>query len=207
MAFSKWLEPAWRSDLMLWTILGVAVSLAFETGVFDKESRWQSTDQTDIFKRLGWCPPLCKIRDQCSMHLNARMPPEIRYGSHQLMWYHAQKCHPCKVRSMKLTPEDDQRPCPLKHPRLGLHYGCTMVGGLGYLIRPTSQHFHFIANACELQSSNLAGNVARENRQMGRWMFGSPGHRPLPKRNSQYCGLAHDLYDLEETSWGEGTLV
>ena len=36
VAFSNWLEPAWRSDRMSWTLLGVAVSLAFEAGAFDK---------------------------------------------------------------------------------------------------------------------------------------------------------------------------
>ena len=64
---------------------------------------------------LGWCPSLCKNRDQCSMHLNSRMPLDIRYGLHQLMWYHAQKCHHCRGRATKLGPKDDQSPCPLEH--------------------------------------------------------------------------------------------
>ena len=37
VAFSSWLEPAWRSDRMSWMLLGAAVTLSFELGVFDKE--------------------------------------------------------------------------------------------------------------------------------------------------------------------------
>ncbi|QIW94839.1 hypothetical protein AMS68_000357 [Peltaster fructicola] len=36
----SWLEPCWRSDRMCWMLLGMAMSLAFEIGVFDK-SEWQ----------------------------------------------------------------------------------------------------------------------------------------------------------------------
>ncbi|KAK6380561.1 hypothetical protein LTR65_001353 [Meristemomyces frigidus] len=35
-----WLEPCWRSDRMCWMLLGMAMSLAFEIGVFDA-SDWQ----------------------------------------------------------------------------------------------------------------------------------------------------------------------
>ena len=34
--FSSWLEPAWRSDRMIWMLLGSAVALAFELGIFDE---------------------------------------------------------------------------------------------------------------------------------------------------------------------------
>jgi hypothetical protein len=34
----SWLEPCWRSDRMCWMLLGNAVSLAFEIGVFDETS-------------------------------------------------------------------------------------------------------------------------------------------------------------------------
>lgn len=37
-AFSHWLEPQWRSDRMSWMLLGLAQSLAFELGVFDKDT-------------------------------------------------------------------------------------------------------------------------------------------------------------------------
>jgi hypothetical protein len=37
VAFSSWLEPAWRSDRMSWMLLGAAVTLSFELGVFDTE--------------------------------------------------------------------------------------------------------------------------------------------------------------------------
>lgn len=36
----SWLEPCWRSDRMCWMLLGMAMSLAFEIGVFDA-SDWQ----------------------------------------------------------------------------------------------------------------------------------------------------------------------
>jgi hypothetical protein len=36
----SWLEPCWRSDRLCWMLLGMAMSLAFEIGVFDK-SEWQ----------------------------------------------------------------------------------------------------------------------------------------------------------------------
>ncbi|KAF2723629.1 hypothetical protein K431DRAFT_264000 [Polychaeton citri CBS 116435] len=36
----SWLEPCWRSDRMCWMLLGMAMSLAFEIGVFDT-SEWQ----------------------------------------------------------------------------------------------------------------------------------------------------------------------
>lgn len=36
----SWLEPCWRSDRLCWMLLGLAMSLAFEIGVFDK-SEWQ----------------------------------------------------------------------------------------------------------------------------------------------------------------------
>lgn len=36
----SWLEPCWRSDRMCWMLLGIAMSLSFEIGVFDK-SEWQ----------------------------------------------------------------------------------------------------------------------------------------------------------------------
>lgn len=32
-----WLEPCWRSDRMCWMLLGMAMSLAFEIGVFDRD--------------------------------------------------------------------------------------------------------------------------------------------------------------------------
>ena len=35
-----WLEPCWRSDRMCWMLLGMAMSLAYEIGVFDA-SEWQ----------------------------------------------------------------------------------------------------------------------------------------------------------------------
>jgi hypothetical protein len=35
-----WLEPCWRSDRLCWMLLGIAMSLAFEIGVFD-ESDWE----------------------------------------------------------------------------------------------------------------------------------------------------------------------
>jgi hypothetical protein len=35
-----WLEPCWRSDRMCWMLLGMAMSLAMEVGVFDS-SEWQ----------------------------------------------------------------------------------------------------------------------------------------------------------------------
>ena len=34
--YASWLEPAWRSDKMSWMLLGLAQSLAFELGVFDR---------------------------------------------------------------------------------------------------------------------------------------------------------------------------
>ena len=36
-AFASWLEPQWRSDRMSWMILGLAQSLSFELGVFDRD--------------------------------------------------------------------------------------------------------------------------------------------------------------------------
>lgn len=36
LAFSDWLEPVWRSDRMSWMLLGAAVTLSFEVGVFDQ---------------------------------------------------------------------------------------------------------------------------------------------------------------------------
>lgn len=35
-----WLEPCWRSDRMCWMLLGLAMTLAFEIGIFDS-SEWQ----------------------------------------------------------------------------------------------------------------------------------------------------------------------
>lgn len=36
LPYATWLEPAWRSDRMSWMLLGLAQSLSFELGVFDK---------------------------------------------------------------------------------------------------------------------------------------------------------------------------
>ncbi|KAF2106244.1 hypothetical protein BDV96DRAFT_508227 [Lophiotrema nucula] len=43
----SWLEPCWRSDRMCWMLLGNAVSLAFEIGVFDdtSESEFEQANQ------------------------------------------------------------------------------------------------------------------------------------------------------------------
>ncbi|KAK5137277.1 hypothetical protein LTR08_000247 [Meristemomyces frigidus] len=41
-----WLEPCWRSDRMCWMLLGMAMSLAFEIGVFDS-SDWHRHAPTD----------------------------------------------------------------------------------------------------------------------------------------------------------------
>lgn len=41
----SWLEPCWRSDRLCWMLLGIAMSLAFEIGVFDK-SDWQRHART-----------------------------------------------------------------------------------------------------------------------------------------------------------------
>lgn len=35
--YAFWLEPAWRSDRMSWMLLGLAQSLSYELGVFDRE--------------------------------------------------------------------------------------------------------------------------------------------------------------------------
>ncbi|KAK5119040.1 hypothetical protein LTR62_000251 [Meristemomyces frigidus] len=40
-----WLEPVWRSDRMCWMLLGMAMSLAFEVGVFD-QTDWQRHART-----------------------------------------------------------------------------------------------------------------------------------------------------------------
>lgn len=40
-----WLEPCWRSDRMCWMLLGLAMTLAFEIGIFDS-SEWQRHTRT-----------------------------------------------------------------------------------------------------------------------------------------------------------------
>ncbi|KAI9733324.1 MAG: hypothetical protein M1834_003408 [Cirrosporium novae-zelandiae] len=52
VAFSSWLEPAWRSDRMCWMLLGNAYTLSFELGVFDRifgttAYAWDSYQQND----------------------------------------------------------------------------------------------------------------------------------------------------------------
>lgn len=42
LPYSTWLEPAWRSDRMSWMLLGLAQSLSFELGVFDKRHEFCS---------------------------------------------------------------------------------------------------------------------------------------------------------------------
>lgn len=45
----SWLEPAWRSDRICWMLLGMAMSLAFEIGVFDENtSRHLAADTLEM---------------------------------------------------------------------------------------------------------------------------------------------------------------
>lgn len=43
-----WLEPCWRSDRICWTLLSMALSLAFEIGVFDKDTTRHVTEDPVI---------------------------------------------------------------------------------------------------------------------------------------------------------------
>ena len=47
-----WLEPCWRSDRMCWMLLGMALSLAFEIGVFDS-TEWQRHARSIIGQPLS----------------------------------------------------------------------------------------------------------------------------------------------------------
>jgi len=47
----NWLEPCWRSDRMCWMLLGNAMSLAYEIGVFDEMS------ETTFYQELQGQPP------------------------------------------------------------------------------------------------------------------------------------------------------
>ncbi|KJX99224.1 Fungal Zn binuclear cluster domain containing protein/C6 transcription factor [Zymoseptoria brevis] len=63
-----WLEPCWRSDRMCWMLLGMAMSLAMEIGVFDS-SEWQrhapSTDGQPLSAAdlTSYDKRRCNVRD------------------------------------------------------------------------------------------------------------------------------------------------
>jgi hypothetical protein len=48
---SSWMEPAWRSDRMSWMLLGLAHSLSYELGVFDKPSGRATHNDPDLLRK------------------------------------------------------------------------------------------------------------------------------------------------------------
>ena len=68
-----------------------------------------------LSRMLRWLPLNASSEDHAFMHLDKRVPDELKYGLHQAFWHHGQICIRCKAGSTPKTKGWDDAACPLGH--------------------------------------------------------------------------------------------
>lgn len=64
---------------------------------------------------LRWVPDFITQEDHVFMHLDHKVPDELKYGLHQAFWWHGQHCYRCKGTTDKKSKGWDDATCPLEH--------------------------------------------------------------------------------------------
>jgi endonuclease-3 len=63
-----------------------------------------------IAKKMGWVPPAAS-RETTYLHLNERVPDEVKYDLHVLLVDHGKRCVRCAKKGR--LQKEEQGPCPL----------------------------------------------------------------------------------------------
>lgn len=82
----------------------------FEYPVFAVDTHVQR-----LSRMLRWLPRKANNINHSFMHLDKRVPPELKYGLHQAFWHHGQICIRCRAGSDKNTKGWDNTVCPIEH--------------------------------------------------------------------------------------------
>ena len=68
-----------------------------------------------ISRLLRWLPLNASHENHAFMHLDKKVPDELKYGLHQAFWHHGQICVRCKAGSNSKTKGWNETVCPIDH--------------------------------------------------------------------------------------------
>ncbi|ERF68188.1 hypothetical protein EPUS_05269 [Endocarpon pusillum Z07020] len=68
-----------------------------------------------LSKMLRWLPLNTTNRIHAFMHLDKRVPDELKYGLHQAFWHHGQGCIRCRAGTDQNTKGWNEMVCPIEH--------------------------------------------------------------------------------------------
>ena len=68
-----------------------------------------------LSKMLRWLPLNTTSYIHAFMHLDKRVPDELKYGLHQAFWHHGQGCIRCRAGSDQNTKGWNETVCPIEH--------------------------------------------------------------------------------------------
>lgn len=86
------------------------LSFNFEYPVFAVD-----THVLRLSRILKWLPLDTFNADHAFMHLDKRIPDELKYGLHQAFWHHGQMCIRCRAGSDEHTKGWNETACPIEH--------------------------------------------------------------------------------------------
>ena len=67
-----------------------------------------------LSRMLKWLPLNASSEDHAFMHLNKRIPDELKYGLHQAFWHHGQCCVRCQAGTTEKSKGWKETECPLE---------------------------------------------------------------------------------------------
>ena len=82
----------------------------FEHPVFAVDTHVQR-----LSRMLRWLPLNASNFHHSFMHLDKRVPDELKYGLHQAFWHHGQDCLRCRAGSDRNTKGWNETVCPIEH--------------------------------------------------------------------------------------------
>jgi endonuclease III len=68
-----------------------------------------------LSKMLRWIPRNTTNLIHIFIHLDKRVPDDLKYGLHQAFWHHGQACIRCKAGTDKNTKGWNETTCPIEH--------------------------------------------------------------------------------------------
>jgi endonuclease III len=86
------------------------LSFSFEYPVFAVD-----THVLRLSRILRWLPLHVTNVDHAFMHLDKRVPDELKYGLHQAFWHHGQACIRCRAGTDENTKGWRETKCPIEH--------------------------------------------------------------------------------------------
>jgi endonuclease III len=86
------------------------LSFSFEYPVFAVD-----THVLRLSRILRWLPLHVTNVDHAFMHLDKRVPDELKYGLHQAFWHHGQACIRCRAGTDENTKGWKETKCPIEH--------------------------------------------------------------------------------------------